>query len=364
MRGTCQCFIFTLATLLGSALHLHAQTSDDGPAFLEVCNRGTVKVGVVMGFEDWDPLDYTMTVTHWVMIEPGKCDRPYEHDSASSWPETAYMGFAVFEAGRVVPVRATTVPDVGGWTYSSTPALLRYPAGKGRALTVADRQLCVNSAAVKYVVHTKGRIDCSSLNGPGSSGPLQPFVAQFFFHPSATHCYRSSAAVPFECYGGQYYLDVAPRAGDPNLRATPGDPDVPVSKPQTSPSATPPGEGTIEDLVSVVTEAVKGNGAPRPLLESRPSSFYSSLGLQVCVSTETLKKESWANPNSARARTLRTALRQYISSHHFRGAGSSREDRGGQVYRYVKVTESPGFVIEEINDCLGLGGFYVNVEVP
>ena len=24
-----------------------------------------------MGFENWDPLNYTLTVTHWVMIEPG-----------------------------------------------------------------------------------------------------------------------------------------------------------------------------------------------------------------------------------------------------------------------------------------------------
>jgi hypothetical protein len=61
--------------------------------------------------------------------------------------------------------------------------------------------------------------DCSDFHPQGVSDPLVPIVAQLLFHPSAYNCFQNWAKVR-KCGGGRYYVDVAPRAGELELRAT------------------------------------------------------------------------------------------------------------------------------------------------
>jgi hypothetical protein len=63
-------------------------------------------------------------------------------------------------------------------------------------------------------------------------GTLLPIVAQALFHPSGRHCFRNASYEDWRCNGGRYYLDVAPRAGELELRAShsPGHEDESVAR--------------------------------------------------------------------------------------------------------------------------------------
>jgi hypothetical protein len=201
------------------AVPAFAQEQDTGPAFLKVCNKGNRAVSIATAEWDMDLTSYNLGVSGWVRIAPGECGFPYDYEGASMMPGPAYLAFALFDnIGAFVPARVTSVPDIGGWSHSSVYAAFRFPEGKGPALTAANRQLCVRQAAFEYAIHTKEPIDCNSFR-PGE-GSWQSLIAQMYFHPSATHCFLEMD----KCFGGAYFLDIAPKTGSSDLVATPGTP--------------------------------------------------------------------------------------------------------------------------------------------
>jgi len=92
---------------------------------------------------------------------------------------------------------------------------------------------------------------------------------------------------------------------------------IPMGK-QTSSGGASQGPGTSEDFRAVLTDAIRGPGAPR-LRGSLTGGW-----VEVCVLSAVVKKESWANPQSARAKALKDAIRQFTASHSFGGGGMAR----------------------------------------
>ena len=91
------------------------------------------------------------------------------------------------------------------------------------------------------------------------------------------------------------------------------------------------------DLHKALQDIMREPGAPKP----RISGKYS---LEVCVPPTVVKKESWANPPSARTRAFKETVRQFLSSHTF-GAVTDGIAR-------VRVTETGSkFVAEEVRAC-------------
>ncbi len=176
----------------------------------------------MIAVEDDDLLPpYTLTVTGWAPLEPGNCTRIYESKSSVYIPIPAYLGFAFFDAsGRFTLAQVGEVPDLGQWVYASRYANLRWPRGKGPVLVTASKRLCVHQRPMSYELGSKSDVECSSFHPGGDASPYSPLAAQLFFHPAGMTCTGSPG--PLRCYGGQYFLDVAPTPGNPNLRASAG----------------------------------------------------------------------------------------------------------------------------------------------
>lgn len=219
--------VLAAQVVLGTALHAQSEPyrtptyEDQGPARLTVCNRGDRNLTVALGVVDLDPDAPGLTVSAWTNVNAGTCGAVYDATSTAFVPPSAYLAFAyVDQQGRFTPASPAAPPDIGEWAYNTTPMTLRYPTGHGPALTRAARRLCVNQGAIEYKIPTNANPDCASLRPPGVSGALVPIVAQYLFHPSARRCTRNADYEVWNCSGGMYYLDVAPRAGSLALGAT------------------------------------------------------------------------------------------------------------------------------------------------
>ena len=226
MHRPFSCLLLTLvASVFGAATESQAQEKDQGPAFLQICNKGTTTVSVVVGVDDDTSLfpgTYSLTVFGWVPIIAGACQKVYDQPRGAVFSVPAYVGFAFFDAaGRMTPARVTAVPNIGLWRHVSTWAELRWPARKGPVLTRTAKQLCVHQQPMEYTLDTKSEIDCASFHPEGDANAFHPLVAQVYFHPSGRGCYRPGNE--YICGGGRYYLDVAPRPGDVDLGASAGD---------------------------------------------------------------------------------------------------------------------------------------------
>lgn len=194
---------------------------DEGPARLTVCNHGNRSVSIAVGLVDMDPDRPGLTVRGWDNVKGGACSALYDATSTARVPPSVYLAFAYFDPqGRFVPAEVADTPDIGEWVYHSTPMTLQYPAGHGPALSSASRRLCVNQGPLEYKIPTNSSPACATFHAPGVSGALVPIVAQYLFHPSARRCTRNADYEVWNCSGGMYYLDVAPRAGSLALGAT------------------------------------------------------------------------------------------------------------------------------------------------
>ena len=104
-------------------------------------------------------------------------------------------------------------------------------------------------------------------------------------------------------------------------------------------------------MSAIIRDAVNGPGAPKPNMSARNRSLF----LQVCAPLSVVEKASWSDPQSARARALKAALRQFVASHRFRDADAA-DGSGGTVRRVVRVTEGAAdqFSVKEVtDDCPG-----------
>ena len=131
----------------------------------------------------------------------------------------------------------------------------------------------------------------------------------------------------------------------------PNDRAIPLG-PQGSSAPATQGPGVLKDMSAMIRDAVNGPGAPKLNISAR-NYAVKNLWLQVCARSRR-EKASWSDPQSARARALKAALRQFIASHRFRNA-DSEDGPAGSVSRVVRVTEGSAdqFSVQEVTDCAG-----------
>ncbi|HKV62184.1 MAG TPA: hypothetical protein VJO16_09740 [Candidatus Acidoferrum sp.] len=209
--------------LLGGVLPLRAQDY----ATLDVCNKGTVGVDVVVASEDDDPLlGYSLDVSGWVHLRPGDRKRvlrisgPSGRSKESTNP--AYLGFGFFDShGEFTPASIDRVPDFGYWYYNWAQALANR-VDRGLVLTKSSKRLCVHQDAMSYKVRSKSEINCASFHPSGNDGaPFFPLAAALRFQPVASWT-NHPVGGGVEVLGGDYYLDVAPTPKDTELHASSG----------------------------------------------------------------------------------------------------------------------------------------------
>jgi hypothetical protein len=209
-----------LAILSSVALPLPAQ--DQGYATLDVCNKGTVRVSVVVAVEDDDPLlGYSLDVAGWTNLAPGECNRVLRQPGPSSESTNpVYLGFVFFSNSQSTPARIDRIPDFGYWQHNWVQAVATQ-VSRGPVLTKSSKRLCVHQAPMTYRLRTKSDINCASFHPSGDSGPFFPLAAALRFQPVAsmtTHPIGGS----IEVIGGDYHLDVAPQPNDTELHASSG----------------------------------------------------------------------------------------------------------------------------------------------
>lgn len=255
---------------------LSAQDEDDGPARLTLCNKGNRAVSVAIASNDNDFLTGpTLTVSAWGVFKPGQCGILYDWQYQTLVPRPAFLAFAYFSGATFAPARAATIPDIGQWTYHSVSMTLRYPAGHGPVLSRSSRVLCVNQGPLEYEIPLKSQADCGSVHPGGVQGALVPITAQVLFQPSAGRCYRNADYEPWKCGGGEYYLDVAPRTGDPELHATAGHPaegDEPATQASPQENAAALAQG-IRMATEAARKAQATSAPPPPPVNDDPPDF-------------------------------------------------------------------------------------------
>jgi hypothetical protein len=202
---------------LSGAFPLHAQGG--GAAFLQVCNKGTVTVSVVVGMENEDMFSwYNLDVSGWVRLTPGACERVYNHRAVTESPPAGYIGFAFFDSqGQFTPARIDSVPNLGSYHYTFLKNVFRW-GSDGPVLSKSKKTLCVHQAVLSYSVKTESYIDCSTFHPRNDAGLFYPLTTQLQFLPTPHQISIETGAT----WGGEFYLDVAPKPGDPDLHASKG----------------------------------------------------------------------------------------------------------------------------------------------
>ena len=250
----------------------------------EVCNQGRIAVDVAVAYRDFGFNDEFWIVDYWYRAEPGKCKLVYSHFYASQ---------------RMVPHKASRFMLL---LLSPTGAASGVPPKSNRlaGVTWSRLKLCVERGNNKYRVDTKD---------PGVKCPKGILI------PAAI-VWESTRGVYPNAYSRQY-----PPPKRFTVALGPNDRAIAVG-PQGSSAPATQGPGVLKDMSAIIRDAVNGPGAPKPNISAR-NYAVKNLWLQVCASTPVVKKASWSDPQSARARALKAALRQFIASHRFRDADAA-----------------------------------------
>jgi hypothetical protein len=196
-----------LLILFRGALPLHAQ-------FLDICNKGTVTVEVVVATR----LGMAVIVPYYWVIEgtpiaPGTCETVYQQPD----PYTAYIGFGFADSqGQWSAGKGDPVPDLG-----TTRGLF----GGDPILSKGAKTLCVHRDRTRYVLDVDNpETDCATLRIGGREdvghGPFVPLAAVLHFHPNSWEYIKT--AYDSSWVGGDNYLNIAPRPDDRNVHASRG----------------------------------------------------------------------------------------------------------------------------------------------
>ena len=281
----------------------------------EVCNEGRIAVDVAVAFKDFGFTDEFWIIDYWYRAEPGKCKLVYSHFYApnnlfsfQSFPLHLAFAFTdstgVWGAAKVNPARDTAASRV---------------------------HLCVGRKNYEY------RVDGKTPEAKCPKG--LPIPASIVWAPTQ--------GVYPNAYSRQY---------PPPMRFTvalgPNDRAIALG-PQGSSAPAAQGPGVLKDMVAIIRDAVNGPGAPKLNISAR-NYTVKNLWLQVCAPLSVVQKASWSDPQSARARALKAALRQFMASHRFRDADAA-DGPAGSVSRLVRVTEGAAdqFSVQEVTDCPG-----------
>jgi uncharacterized membrane protein len=224
-----------------------------GEAYLTVCNKGSVETSVVVAIRDslW-PVINSWAVSGWTNIDPGHCENVYSESPGLP----AYIGFALTDSqGRITSAgHVQQAPDFG-WN------------GFKKALTKADKRLCVRRQGMSYKIHNDPTpaLDCASFHSDGHDpGGYIPLAAALYFTPVTSTCSDSpypDAGQP-SCGGGEYYLTVRPTADDTELHASAGGTDPSAAAPASNPAPSreqSSDEPTGGSILSQLATAIQAN---------------------------------------------------------------------------------------------------------
>jgi hypothetical protein len=282
----------------------------------EVCNQGQIKVLVAVAYKHFGFTDEFWMIDYWYRVEPGTCKLVFSHFYA---PNNLFS-FQSF------PLHLAFVfTDSTGVTGATK---LRPPRG----VTASRFHLCLGAENYKYRVNGKTpEVKCPKAGLVPASIDWEPTQGVY---PNA--------------YSREY---------PPPMRFTvalgPNDRAIPVAGWRASPSVTPQGPGVLTDMVAIIKDAVIGPDAPKLNISAR-NHVIKNVFLHVCAPLSVVKKASWSDAQSTRARVLKTALRQFVASHRFRDADAA-DGPAGHVMRKVRITEGAAdqFSVQEVTDCPG-----------
>jgi hypothetical protein len=267
----------------------------------EVCNQGQIKVLVAVAYKDFGFTDEFWMIDYWYRVDPGKCKLVFSQFYA---PNNLFS-FQSF------PLHLAFVfTDSTGVTGA---VKVRPPRG----VAASRFNLCLGAENYKYRVNGKTpETKCKAGLVPASID------------------WEPTQGVYPNSYSRQY-----PPPKRFTVALGPNDRAIPVVGWHASPGATAAGPGDKMDLHAVLKDLMRGADAPRP----RISGEY---GLSVCVDPTVVKRQSWANPPTARTKAFRETVRQFLVSHSFSNV------HGYLVY--IKVTEIDNkFIAEEVKACSG-----------
>jgi hypothetical protein len=302
--------------LLLPATRVWAQAYDAaGPRELyhaEVCNEGRIKVDVAVAYKDFGFSDEFWIVDYWYQVAPGKCKLVFSHFYApNNW--LSYQSFPLYLAYAF-----TDSTGVWGAAKVNPP----------RGIAASRLHLCVGRKNYEYRVNGKN---------PEAKCPQGlPIPVSMVWEPTQG------------VYPNAYSREYPPPkrftvALGPNDRAI-------ALGPQASSGGAAQGPGVLKEMSAIIRDAVNGPGAPKPNISVRNRSLF----LQVCAPLSVVKKASWSDLQSARARALKAVLRQFVATHRFRDADAA-DGSASTVSRIVRVTEGAAdqFSVQEVTDCPG-----------
>ena len=293
--------IVLAAVLMLPAVRLWAQAYDAaGPRELyhaEVCNQGRIPVDVAVAYKDFGFNDEFWIIDYWYPVAPGKCSLVFSHFYApNNW--ASFQSFPLYLA----------------FTFTDSTGVRELPVHPARHCRVARESL-----------RLKGELQVSSEWAKPRRHQGAPKVQ----HPCRSSGNRREGCIPVNLVDTPHPRDSRSPSvqmiGPSRLDRRPR-PLRSRKAPETKWISTKPCRTSCASLV------------PRSLCIS---GKYS---LKVCVPPTVVKKESWANPPSARTRAFKETVRQFLSSHTF-GAVTDGIAR-------VRVTETGSkFVAEEVRAC-------------
>ena len=291
--------------LLLPASQLWAQYDNRELYSAEVCNKGQIGLDVTVAYRDFGFNDEFWVIDGWYDVPKGQCKKVFAHMYApQNWlnfrPFPVHLAFAFTDS-------------TGVWGAAS----VKPPGDTARSRL----QLCVTRKNFKYKVDAKD---------PATACKGQPGV---FLIPASID-YEPTAGDYINRAGGTHYP-----AMSVTVALGPDDRAIPLG-PQASTGAAAASSGTMSDLHEVLKDIMRGPGAPKP----RISGPY--INLEVCVPPTVVKKESWANPSSARTKAFRETVRQFLLSHSFGAVADG-------IVRFRVTETGNNFIAEEVRACPG-----------
>jgi hypothetical protein len=219
---------------LASCLRLHAQPDTYTQSILDVCNKGTVSVEVVVASKNEDIARGGLFGAisgngkyYWEIegtsVAPRECKTV---NTNAGVPAYIAFGFAdtkgVWGSGKIAQV-----PDLGkvgrptaSNLFHEDQVLIASPSAK---------EMCVHKDETQYVMNDDFQTNCSTLKLTGGIRPdighggFFPVTAVFYYYPESYRCPDDpNPSVPYACENTHYYLNVTPGGGDRELHATVG----------------------------------------------------------------------------------------------------------------------------------------------
>lgn len=245
----------------------------------EVCNQGSIAVDVAVAYKDFGFNDEFWVIDYWYRVTPGKCKVVFQH---------FYAPNNLFNFQKFPLYLAFSFTDSTG---VSGAAKVSPPRG-----TAASRvNLCASRENYKYRVNGKT--------------------------PEAPRCPKGPVPVSFVWEPTQgVYPNVYSREYPPPMRFTvalgPNDRAIPVGPQALS---TPPtqGPGKSDEFATLLRVAMNAvhyseeTVGPGGYVQLKPGYRWVS----VCASRPVVAKESLSNLQTARAKALTNAIKEFLASH-------------------------------------------------